>query len=208
MLVNFTTNLFKTGKLQVDKEVKDFDQNELDITSEILTQYFNEYRFTFPFNNKLQYHKEAGLWAVTYVYRLCQALLIREMNIEEVIACLPNYTFNQSKTEVLSVDLVLQYIPQIFNISKELAPSDVLITEIKTLANKWSFSLFEIAENPITDYIENDSELLKIFAGNLIRKKHIKGITSEKIKKEVSIQLGDYKEHFWKDLIELEQYGK
>lgn len=200
MLTDFLKSLFETGKIKVEKELVDFQENDRAIAEEILLSYFNAYRQKFPNSTSLVFEKKSALWALSYLYKLCQTLLIREITEETIREYLPKYTFGRSRHEVLSVDLIFQSVPQIYGIAKELSPSDILIKEIKTLANTWSFTLFEIAETLQVDYIEQDELLLSIFSNRIIEKKHIKAVCSPIIKNEVLLQLGGYKDYFWKEL--------
>ncbi|MGY6648574.1 hypothetical protein [Wenyingzhuangia sp. IMCC45574] len=204
MLTTFLDGLFTTGQLKVEKEILVFTDEDINKTQELLLAYFESYRFTFPNSNTIHFDTNAGIWATQYLYRLCQSLLLRELSEEEAVSILPKYNGTKTKNEILSVDLIFRFIPQIFNISKSLTPSDILVKELQNLATNWSLSLFEIAENIKTESIEANNTLLEIYCNRLIEHNFTKGITSEIIKQQILIQLGDYQNHFWKKLKEHE----
>ena len=200
MLTDFLKGLFEDGKLKVEKKITDFDSVDEDIALDILDHYFENYKFAFPHSSELKFNSNTCIWALKYLYRLSQALLIRELSEEEVQSLLPKYAYGKSRDEVLSVDLIFQFIPQLYRIIEELSPSDILSDEIKQLSNDWGFSLFEIAEDFTADYIENDDILLEIFCNRIIENKCNKAIVSLRIKNQILVQLGDHKDYFWKDL--------
>lgn len=203
MIVDFIKNIFETGELTVAREITPFTDTDQEITVEILQHYFDLYKVRFPNPHTIQFHEQAGFWAASYLYRLCQAFVLRELSKEEVQEALTVYnTAIISIDEVLSVDLLFQSIPRIFEISKMLSPQDILITEIKKTAKQWPLSLLEISDEQNIEYIKDNDILLAIYSNRIIEKKQHKAITSPEIKAKVLEQLGDYQSHFWYDLKE------
>ncbi len=203
MIVDFIKNIFATGELTVEREITPFTDTDQEITVEILKHYFDLYKVRFPNPHTIQFQEQAGFWAASYLYRLCQALVLRELSEEEVQEMLPLYnTATISTDEVLTVDLLFQSIPRLFDISKMLSPQDILITEIKKLAKQWPLSLLEISDEQNIEYIKNNDTLLAIYSNRIIEKKQHKAIISSEIKAKVLEQLGDYQSHFWNDLKE------
>lgn len=204
MLIDFVKDLFETGKIKVAKEMTDFSENDKEIALEILSRYFETYSKQFPNSHTLNFNVDTAFWAIDYLYKLCQVLLLRELSDEQVLNYLPKYTHKQSRNEVFSVDLIFQFIPELFRISKELSPADVVTHEMKELANTWSFSLFEIAENMQVGYIENDPVLLDVFCNRIIEKNYTKAIISETIKNNVLTHIGNHSNSFWKEIESIE----
>ena len=112
MIVDFIKNIFETGELTVAREITPFTDTDQEITGEILKHYFDLYKVEFPNPHTIQFHEQAGFWAASYLYRLSQALVLRELSEKEVIEMLPVYnTTTISTDEVLTVDLLFQSIP-------------------------------------------------------------------------------------------------
>ena len=94
MIVDFIKNIFETGELTVEREITPFTDTDQEITVEILKHYFDLYKVRFPNPHTFQFHEQAGFWAASYLYRLCQALVLRELSEEEVQEMLPVYNLS------------------------------------------------------------------------------------------------------------------
>lgn len=87
-----------------------------------------------PFDSK------AALWGAQILYIACQLVLFRKQNFEDIVALLNDFSSPKTPSTILSVDLMLRFLPSIIEILQSLAPDDPLIEVLTQLLEKWHYS--------------------------------------------------------------------
>ena len=83
----------------------------------------------------------AAGWALSTVYRGCQALVYREMEAAAVHEALSRpCPDNPSAAVCYSVDLSFRYLPDLLSLARGIAPADPLVAGLIALARAWPLS--------------------------------------------------------------------
>ena len=141
------------GKVSVKGQIDPFDGNDTDQAKQLLKKYYEEDRIEMPYTAP-EYSEEAALWAAEYLYKAVQLTVLRDAGEEVIKEHLKSYTGHTNPSAIFSADLLLRYLPQLFELAKGLAPDDILVQELRNTALQWPFSSIGIElEQPAADEI-------------------------------------------------------
>jgi len=138
--VEFVQSLLETGRVRVpagDAPVEDLDQAvaELDCAA----------RADAP-REPPPLAAPAAAWALTVVYRACQALVFREIDAEAVRRTLVVPCPSPPSPAVhYSTDLSLRYLTDLLALARGIAPDDPLVAGLAALARAWPLSSVGVA---------------------------------------------------------------
>lgn len=83
----------------------------------------------------------AAEWAAVQLFQACQFLVCRDVPEATVTATLAKTCpFARDPATDYSVDLVFDFLPDLFAIAARLEPNDPLVTSLKRLAQEWPLS--------------------------------------------------------------------
>ncbi len=150
------------------------------------------------------FDKHGALWAARHMYFSLQLTVIREITEDEIRQTLLAFNTPITPAAIYSADLVLRHLPQVFNLAKGLAPSDIMVTMMGETAVKWPFSSIGIKLVGEADEIVilSHPSLRIEYADRIIRAKDIKRVNN-KNRESIAEALGDYATVLWPEFHEL-----
>lgn len=92
-------------------------------------------------HSTLHYVPATGLSGMSYLYRLCLALADRSLTDEEVQGvCDAAPPPPATADEILSVDLALRHLPEIYRLARSISETDPMITALERIATAFPLS--------------------------------------------------------------------
>lgn len=156
-----------------------------------------EYPFKAP-----EFDKEAALWAAKTVYLTTQFLLCRTNTITQLKANWENYDKKITPSAMLSADLCLRFLPQLFLKLKEIDSGDVLVEMLQQELSKFYYSAIGFGINDL----KIDPELLdnlcmkQMLLDRIYERTDISLAQQTLFREGLEENFGDYKEKFWNEL--------
>jgi hypothetical protein len=171
-LSEFITNLLTQGKVSVQSQLAPIEQQDLEKVKLILATYYAEDIIEMPYTAPA-FSEEAALWGAEYLYRAVQLTVLRDPGQEVILEQLKPYQGQIDPSAIYSADLLLRYLPRLFELAKGLAPGDLLVTELRHIALQWPFSSVGIDLDPLVDdeIIFTDISLKYAYIDRIIREK-------------------------------------
>jgi hypothetical protein len=109
----------------------------------------------------------AAHWAAVQLFRACQFLVCRDVpeNLLKQILGQPCPVGQRAET-AYSVDLLFQFLPDLYTIASRLGPNDPLVGELVRLARDWPLSSVGIplGDAPVEITFASDPALMRIYA--------------------------------------------
>lgn len=200
-LSDFIISLLQTGKVSVKGQMESFDKEDMDEAKEILKSYYQEDITEMPYEAP-QYFEEAALWAAKYLYNAVQLTVLRDEGKEIIRDQLGAYPGPKNASAIYSADLMLRYLPQLFQVVKGLAPGDVLVEELRKTAVDWPFSSVGIQ----LDVQINDDTLFEhlslryAYIDRIISEKDMQRIKEPLVLKYIQEVAGEHLDFFWPEI--------
>jgi hypothetical protein len=193
-LSTFLAALFEHGRTPVDSLANTLTTDELCSASEILAAAEETCRANFP-GIAPSWNALAGLWAARQFYLAAQLAVQREVDIDSrsadlKAACLVPV----SASSCYSVDLVFQYLPDLYLLARRAASEDPLLAILDGWAQDWPLSSVgvRVAEPRSFEHLLGP-ELLPFYAERIISRKDVSRLTHPLVCEEVRKQLGLHK---------------
>lgn len=202
-LTDFLYGLIDEGVVSVAGEVTPFDETDNELAVEILKQYYARDIVDMPYTPPA-FNATAALWGAQYIYLCTQLTVLRQLGEEEVKNYLKGYEENLSPEVVYSADLMLRFLPQLFNLAKGLAPADILVTIMQNTATNWPFSSvgIEVTETFNTAIIFQHPTLKYSYADRIITHKDLKrALLDDEIKNTITEVLGAHTTTLWPQFV-------
>jgi hypothetical protein len=199
-LAAFINHLVREGQVTVVNQIIPFTPQELLDTQTILEEYYQNDILEMP-GTAPAFDAEAALWAAGYIYRIVQLAMLREAGKQDIIHWLPPYPSLPSAESIYSADLCLRYLPDLFSLSKGLAPDDPLVQQIRETAMQWPFSSTGMnlpAQGDIQAMIASPS-LLQAYADRIIATRDLNRCKVPAVQEIVAASLGNYASILWPD---------
>ena len=202
----FIQNLFESGAVQINESLDSFISDDLNETQKILEQFYQEDIIEMP-GAAPDFSAEPALWASNYFYRAVQLTVLRDANEEIVKEQLNAFTGELNPSIIYSADLVLRYLPALFELAKGLAPADMLVQELKRVAVQWPFSSVGIELNEPVNYdiVLSHPSLKQAYIDRIIERKDNKRITDPAIKTYIKESTGQYIRTIWPEIETIEK---
>ncbi len=161
-------------------------------------------------NESLEYPGEApafeansAVWAARTVYIASQLLLYREKTVSGMRECLPGFAGEQTPGTILSVDLCLRFLPAVIEKAKEISPEDELIGVLEEHLKAWHFSGvgYRLDAGALGwDIVFSDACVKQLYIDRIVMRKARTLAVLPLLRPEVMAVLGDWTDHFWKEL--------
>ena len=165
---------------------------------EILLSYYNEDKLEMAFTAP-EFSPTAALWGAQYFYTAVQLTVIRELDEQQVKERLMAYPEPITPEVIYSADLIFRYLPDLFELVKGLAPSDMLVRELSATAAAWPFSSVGI---PLKEHGQEEMIFahpsLKIrYADTIVRKRDRHRLTTNAVLTSIYEVTGTHLSIFW-----------
>jgi hypothetical protein len=199
-LNQFIQGLVTNGKVAVKGELIPFSNSDCSATVLLLEEYYKQDILEMPMVAP-GFSADAALWAAQYLYTAIQLTVLRDAQEEIVEQQLKEFPGTITFEAVYSADLVLRYLPSLFNLAKGLAPSDILVKKMRKTAEDWPFSTVGIeTENSNEEMILSHPSLKQAYADRIIAEKDKNRTKSEKIKEALLESMGNHASVIWPDM--------
>ncbi|MFC7772677.1 hypothetical protein [Flavobacterium sp. GCM10027622] len=181
-----------------DKLIEIPKQEEADAMLFLETEYEKEalnYPYTAPpFNSK------AALWAAKTVYFAAQLFLYREHKLEELKPILPKYEGTIDASAVLSADICLRFLPQIYHEMKLVDADDPVVNIFSDYLHQFHYSMIGTTTNAIDSTIVFTDDCLKqLYLDRIVERKDSRLAAIPRIKTALLHCFGDYQKMYWKE---------
>lgn len=143
----------------------------------------------------LVWHPGVAQAATAFLYRLCQALANRALNEAQVLAiCAAPPALPASPGEVLSSDLALRYLPELFTMAGAIRAEDPLVGGLKHIALLFPFSSVGIALEETHDLAAFRAHpgLWQWYVDRVIERQDLSRLADPDVHRAVVDALGDY----------------
>jgi len=192
-LAAFIESLLSEGKVIVDSKLAPFAKDDLQASGELLKNYYQEDIIEMrgsapPFSEK------AAVWAAQYFYYAVHLTVIRDADEGIIKEKLLPFDEMIMPAEMYSADLILRYLPALFELAKGLAPADILVTTLEKTATDWPFSSvgIEISDFSYSEIIFSNTCLAYTYADRIIKHKDLKRAAHPVVHRYVREALGTH----------------
>ena len=138
-LSNFISTLLSEGKVSVKGRLTPLEAQDISEAKKILHAYYGDDIFEMPYAAP-GFSEEAAIWGAEYLYKAVQLIVLRDVEEEMFNNELKSFTGQLTPAVIYSADLMLRYLPQLFELAKGLAPGDSLVQILKNTARQWPCS--------------------------------------------------------------------
>jgi hypothetical protein len=198
MLFAFLSDLFKSGDVTVEADLKVVSDKDKQEALQLLRQMYSISILEMPANPP-EFNGTAALWAAEILYKSMQYITVRSLEVEQDDPLWKPFPEEKNAAVIYSADLCFRYLPDLFNLAVRLAPGDPLIIKIKEIALAWPYSSVGIELNGTPDEHEIicNSALLMNYADRIIEKKDKARLATSQVKEKVEAILGNFAEDLW-----------
>ena len=137
----------------------------------------------------------AAAWALTLLYRACQALVFREIDAASVEQALAAPCPRPPSPSVCySADLSLRYLPDLLSLARGIAPSDPLVAGLTALARAWPLSSVGTAgleDVEVSAFLDHPS-LRQLYVDRIIERGDVSRLKHPAVRAAVGEALGAY----------------
>jgi len=197
----FLNGLLEDGNVVVPRTMTVFEPADLEAARVLLSELYDRDCLEMPYEVP-EFDKEAALWSASYVYRVCQLILLRDINESEMDGWLKGFDGLQTAGAIYSVDLMLRFLPDLFRLGSGLSPEDPLVSNLRAVAVRWPFSSVGIDKIKVseTDVVWGNASLKYAYIDRIIQRKDMQRLQGEKEKELLKETLGAHQKALWPDL--------
>jgi hypothetical protein len=201
VLFQFIQGLLTEGKVSIKAALDGFSEEDLSETGKLLEQVHQQDSLEMP-GAAPGFSKEAALWAATRFYMSVQMAVLREIDEAAISQQLKPYEEKMTPEAIYSADLVLRYLPTLFELGKGFAPADILVEKLKKFAAQWPFSSvgIELDEKANEDIIFANASLKQAYLDRIIAHKDAHRISNQQIQDYIKESTGRHEEMLWPGL--------
>ena len=128
---------------------------------------------------------EAAHYGAEVLYTACQLLVFREVDAATIQQVLGRaWPGPDSPSTHYSVDLTLQYLPDVVRLAHGASAEDPLVTDLIKLAGRWPLSAVGIAgaEEGDVRAIVSDAGLLRVYVDRIIARRDFHRLANERVR--------------------------
>ena len=192
-LARFLGALAETGLVTVSPDLAEGPDEEVET---VLLEFDRVARLNLA-DDAPEYLPDVALWAAALLYRACQFLVCRDVDealIEEGLRlpCPRGY----SPAVAYSVDLVLQYIPGLVRMTRQVAAGDPLLRALVELGRAWPLSsvgVRNVGDVDVSGFIE-DPALSRLYVDRILARQDLSRLGDPRVDAAVREALGGYPE--------------
>jgi len=197
----FLLDIIQTGQVTVPEKLIDFDSQSSDRSAILLQDYHKTDALHLP-GSAPDFHPDAALWAARYIFSTIQLVLLRDSGEDQINHLLVPYEGKKSAEEIYSADLMLRFLPDLFNFASGLSPEDPLVNKLKETAACWPFSsvgIDSVTVSPEVGILEHPA-LKQEYIDRIIQRKDLKRLKGIPERKLLETVLGMHQEKLWPKL--------
>jgi|KBSSwiS6_1023812.scaffolds.fasta_scaffold25456_1 hypothetical protein len=197
-LFQFISSLLTEGKVSVKTKFHLLDSNDIERSGHLLYKYYEEDKMEMAFDPPV-YSEKAAIWAAEYLYKTVQFTILRDAGEDIMNGHLKSYEGEMNPSAVYSADLMLRYLPKLFELAKGLAPADILVRRLRDTAFTWPLSSVGIElGQPVNDEtILSNASLTYLYIDRIIKEKDKNRLKNEGIVGGIREITGIHLKTFW-----------
>lgn len=179
--------------------------SELNDLADFLAQEYENESLNYPYDAPA-FDKEAAVWAAKTIYYAAQFLAHRLEEPKNLGKFFENFKGELSPSVLLSADLSLRFLPFIVRELELIDFEDWLVKLLKKNIQQFTYSIIghdmevEINEEKLAALFQNDC-FRTVFTDRVIVKKDISLTAHKIIHENVTIQLGEHANQFWRAFV-------
>jgi hypothetical protein len=182
-LASFLPALFAGGRVRVS--VGDpLSGDAVEQVHRQLLAFERDRRDEFP-GTPPEFLLEAAQYGAEVLYAACQLLVFREVEAEMIRQVLGRaWPGPLSPSAHYSVDLTLQYLPDVVRLAHGTSAEDPLVTELIKLAGRWPLSavgIVGVAEGDVRAIVI-DACLLRVYVDRIIARRDFHRLANERVR--------------------------
>jgi len=194
--------LRKEGTLTIFSDLKTLTKKEENEAEDFFESEFEKERLDF-LSDKIPFNKEAAIWAAKILYHSAQLYLIRKDTAKDLENLIPHYHGEKNASAILSADLSLRFLPQLFDALQVADSTDPLVKMLENILHHFHYSGIGLDLN--LEKINWEEELKdktyrKLYLERIVEKKAYKLVEIPYINQLLIAEFGMYKDIFWKEL--------
>jgi hypothetical protein len=187
----FIRGLIQEGKVSIESTLSPIEPAEFEETKQLLLDFYAEDSLEMPYD-------VPAFSETKYFYQSTQFTIVRDAGLDAIDETLNPFPSEIRAEEIYSADLVLRHLPELYDLTKGLAPADKLVKNLLDQAICWPFSSVGIKlEGEIKDeVILANASLRQTYIDRIINKKDFSRVNkrSETYLLETA---GEYLSTFW-----------
>ena len=197
----FLNGLLEDGNVVVPRTMTAFESADLEAAGKLLLTLYEQDSLEMPYDCP-GFHREAALWASGYIFRVCQLILLRDVNETELMDWLKGFDGLQTAEVVYSADLLLRFLPDLFRLGSGLSPEDPLLAHLKLVAGQWPFSSVGIEKIKVSagDVIWQHPSLKYAYIDRIIQRKDLQRLKGDHERELLKETLGAHQQALWPGL--------
>ncbi|MFK7031350.1 hypothetical protein V3471_05985 [Flavobacterium oreochromis] len=201
---NFLNTLYHLRTVEhliLYEEIFKIPSEDCDEVIDFLEDEYHRESIDYPYQVP-PFDKEAALWAAKTVYLTTQFLLCRANTIDQLKNSWIGFDKKITAGAMLSADLCLRFLPQLFLKLEEIDSGDILVDLLKIELQKFYYSSvgFRIENLKIEPQLLDDPCMKQMLLDRIYERNDSTLGRHSLFKEGLEENFGDYKEKFWKEL--------
>ncbi len=198
ILTSFIKDIITEGHITVDGKLITLSLADLEHSVHALKMIYERDLLEMPVSPPA-FKETAALWAAEYFYIALQCAVIRDIDAQRLEEQLQSYKGEKDAEAIYSADLILRQLSRLMELSRGLAPADILNDQLKQTANDWPFSSVgtEIEFNGNEEVILVNPFLRQVYFDRIIKNRDIKRLKNPHVREGVIEVMGQHSAIFW-----------
>lgn len=171
----------------------DVSQDEQTDVITFLKEEYQRESLDFPFRAP-QFDGEAAIWAAKIVFFASQLLLIRDATLSTVEDEFKSYERALTPGAILSADLCLRFLPEVFQRIYDLDATDPILPILEKILLRWHYSGMNIVKDEVLDFdaVLADKCLSQLYVDRVIQEENKNIAACPEIKPLIQASLGNH----------------
>lgn len=199
-------DLRKNGNITVFSKLHTVSKTDIAEVNAFLQAEFELERMEFP--EAVDFDPVSALWAAKTIFYSAQLLLIRGDTLKDLAAFFPENNSKVTLTAILSADLSLRFLPEIYTQLQIADSKDPLLPLLERYLKQFHYSAIGSDIEPdVTDWPAElaDPVYRKCYLDRIVEKKDYKRAEIPYINQLLHAAFGLYKNQFWPALKTINQ---
>jgi hypothetical protein len=187
----FLNMLFDHGRIRVPI-CSPIPADELAEARRVLVEFESGYRLTLP-GEPPEFLVETACWAAVVLYRACQCLVYRELDVPQTLPSLKvQVSGPRQPAHHYSSDVVLRFLPDAWRLSRDVARGDPLVQYLHELAGSWPLSSVGIADVNVLhlDEFAHDRSLLAVYTDRIVERQDRSRLAEPRVRAAIRTSIG------------------
>lgn len=201
----FLDTLFLLRKeecITIFSDIHEISKKEEQDAADYFQAEFEKERFEF-LTDTIVCDTETAVWAAKIVYHSAQLHLIRENTAKDLNKLIPFFQGKRDVSSLLSADLSLRFLPQIFSALHGADPEDLLVKLLENILKQFHYSAVGMdldLGNINWEEELKDKTYRKLYLERIVEKKSYQLAEIPYLNNLLIAEFGLHKDVFWKEL--------